>query len=144
MISECAFCTFPDKPTAAAEAARVVRPAAGVGLTDVWLAPTRLDPDLAGLAGRIACIADARPIDDTRVLLESAGFASRPRRTPRRRPRRLPSSGFTTGCAPCDSDLPLLRSFDVRRAVDVAGRVKARSSSGVTPATSLLTATKGG
>ena len=142
VISECAFCTFPDKPTAAAETARVLRPGGRVGLTDVWLDPSRLDPDLAGLAGRIACIADARPIDDTGALLEAAGLrvdhverhddalaATAELVHNRLRALRL-------------LDLPLLRSFDVRRAVDVAGRVRAvveRGDAGYF----LLTATNG-
>ena len=43
VVSECAFCTFPDKPTAA-EVARVVRPGGRLGLTDVWPRPTGSTP----------------------------------------------------------------------------------------------------
>jgi arsenite methyltransferase len=74
VVCECAFCTFPDKTTAAAELARALGPKGRVGITDVWLDPDRLDPELAGLAGRVACLADARPIEATRATLEAAGL----------------------------------------------------------------------
>lgn len=74
VVCECAFCTFPDKATAAAELARVIRPGGKVGISDIWLDPATLDPELQGLAGRIACVADARPIEDVRHILEAAGL----------------------------------------------------------------------
>jgi hypothetical protein len=52
----------------------VLGPGGRVGITDVWLDPDRLDPELAGLAGRVACLADARPIVETRATLEAAGL----------------------------------------------------------------------
>lgn len=74
VICECAWCTFPDKATAAAEFARVLRPGGLVGITDVTLDPARLDPELASLAGYVACIADARPAAEYTALLEGAGL----------------------------------------------------------------------
>jgi hypothetical protein len=141
VVSECAFCTFPDKHTAASEVARVLRPGGRLGLTDVWLNPDRLDPDLAGLAGRIACIADARAIDHTSGILQAAGFdidhverhddalaATVDLVATRLRALRL-------------LDLPLLRPFNIRRAIDVTRRVAdvvARGDAGYL----LLTASK--
>jgi arsenite methyltransferase len=122
-ICECAFCTFPDKATAATELARVLRPSCRVGITDVWLDPDRLDPELAGLAGRVACLADARPVDETRATLEAAGLrvdhverhdqallATIEQVETRLRALRL-------------LDLPLLRAFDLRRGIELTRRV---------------------
>lgn len=73
VICECAFCTFPDKRAAAAEFARVLRPGGQVGLSDL----TRSGPlskDLEGLLPWIACIADARPVEEYAGYLAGAGF----------------------------------------------------------------------
>jgi arsenite methyltransferase len=72
-VCECAFCTFPDKPTAASELARVLAPGGRVGLSDL----TRrgdLPPELRGLLAWVACVADARPVDEYVGYLAAAGF----------------------------------------------------------------------
>lgn len=74
VVCECAFCTFPDKPTAAAELARVLRPGGRLGITDVTVEPDRLPGSLTGLAARVACIADARPASAYTTLLGEAGL----------------------------------------------------------------------
>jgi ubiquinone/menaquinone biosynthesis C-methylase UbiE len=73
VINECAFCTFPDKRTAAAEMARVLRPGGRLGLSDL----TRSGPlpvELDGLLAWIACIADAKPLEHYVNYLETAGL----------------------------------------------------------------------
>ena len=73
VICECAFCTFPDKQAAAVEFARVLRPGGQVGMSDL----TRSGPlpeDLRGLLAWIACIADARPVEEYAGYLKAAGF----------------------------------------------------------------------
>jgi len=73
ILCECAFCTFPDKATGAAEFARVLRPGGRLGFSDV----TRrgeLPSELESLLAWIACITDARPAHDYVSLLEAAGF----------------------------------------------------------------------
>jgi len=74
IVCECAFCTFPDKPTAARELARVLRPGGKLGLTDVTVDPERLVGELRSLAGWVACLADARPLDEYVDILATAGL----------------------------------------------------------------------
>jgi len=73
IICECAFCTFPDKPTAASEFARVLRPGGQVGLSDLTRAGA-VPADLQGLLAWIACIADAQPLGTYASYLEGAGL----------------------------------------------------------------------
>jgi ubiquinone/menaquinone biosynthesis C-methylase UbiE len=74
VVCECALCTFPDKPTAVAEFARALKPGGRVGISDL----TRSGPlprELEGVAAWIACVADARPLDEYHALLAGAGLA---------------------------------------------------------------------
>jgi SAM-dependent methyltransferase len=74
LVCECAFCTFPDKATAAAEFARVLRPGGRVGITDVTVADSALPPELTTLTAWVACIADARPVRSYTEILADAGL----------------------------------------------------------------------
>ncbi len=74
LVCECAFCTFPDKATAAAEFARVLRPGGRVGITDVTVAEAGLPDELTTLAAWVACIADAKPLAEYSAILATAGL----------------------------------------------------------------------
>ncbi len=140
-ICECAFCTFPDKATAATELARVLRPGGRIGLADVWLRPDSLDPDLAGLAGRVACLADARPVDELFATLTGAGcqVGTIERHDQALLETILQVQGRLRALR--FADLPILRPFDLRHGVDLAGRaaeIVRRGDAGYV----LITATK--
>lgn len=75
VVCECAFCTFPDKPTAALEMTRVLRQGGMVGISDL----TRngdLPPELQGILAWVACVGDAGPVDTYRTHLTQAGLRS--------------------------------------------------------------------
>jgi arsenite methyltransferase len=74
-LCECALCTFPDKNAAVGELARVLRPGARVALSDLTADPGRLPSSLASLHARVACVADARPLEEIAALAEAAGLA---------------------------------------------------------------------
>jgi len=73
VLCECAFCTFPYKRQAAVEFARVLRPAGKVGLSDLTRL-AELPEELRGLLAWVACIADARPVQEYAGYLEAAGI----------------------------------------------------------------------
>ena len=81
VISECSFCTFPDKTTAAAQMSRVLRrpePAEGkpggrLGLTDMTVSST-LPDDVQSLLAWGACVAGASTAREYENILQAAGF----------------------------------------------------------------------
>jgi arsenite methyltransferase len=73
-LCECALCTFPDKQAAAAELARVLRPGARLALSDLTAQTGELPASLTSLHAWVACIADARPLDEIAALLDRAGL----------------------------------------------------------------------
>jgi SAM-dependent methyltransferase len=75
VISECSFCTFPDKSSAAAEMARVLRPGGRLGLTDMTVSGP-LPEDVQSLLAWVACVAGAGTAGDYVATLRKAGFAS--------------------------------------------------------------------
>lgn len=77
VVTECSFCTFPSKDVAAAEFARVLRPGGRLGMTDVTVAQDGLPGDLTTFAAWVACIADARPLDEYSDILARAGLRTR-------------------------------------------------------------------
>jgi arsenite methyltransferase len=72
-LSECSLCTFPDKPRAIAEMARVVRAGGRIGIADVTADLDALPAPLRSAATRVACVADARSADAYAALLRDAG-----------------------------------------------------------------------
>jgi ubiquinone/menaquinone biosynthesis C-methylase UbiE len=74
IVCECSLCLFPDKYTAAREVSRVLCPGGRLGLTDITANPERLPPALRTLTARVACIADAQPVERYADLLTAAGL----------------------------------------------------------------------
>jgi arsenite methyltransferase len=73
IISECSFCTFFDKATAAAEMARVLRPGGRLGLTDMSV-DGQLPDDIQSLLAWVACVAGAGTPEDYVATLRAAGL----------------------------------------------------------------------
>ncbi|MGE3508805.1 MAG: class I SAM-dependent methyltransferase [Vicinamibacterales bacterium] len=73
VVCECAFCTFPDKPRAAREFARVLKPAGRVALSDITRSPGA-PGELSDLMSWVACLADARSAAEYAEWLTDAGF----------------------------------------------------------------------
>lgn len=73
-LCECALCTFPDKALAARELRRVLKPGARVAISDVTAVPDELPAALSSTQAWVACIADARPLEEIAALLEDGGL----------------------------------------------------------------------
>lgn len=73
-LCECALCTFPDKEKATAELARVLRPGARVAISDLTAIREELPPELTSMQAWVACVADARPLEEIALLLERGGL----------------------------------------------------------------------
>jgi SAM-dependent methyltransferase len=73
VISECSFCTFPDKTTAAAEMARMLRPSGRLGLTDMTVNGP-LPDDIQSLLSWVVCVAGAGTPEHYVATLREAGF----------------------------------------------------------------------
>ncbi len=73
IISECSFCTFPEKTKAAQEMLRVLRHGGRLGMTDVTVSGP-LPEDIQSLLSWIACLAGAGTSGDYVSILEEAGF----------------------------------------------------------------------
>lgn len=74
VLCECALCLFADKAAAAREFARILRPGARLALSDVTAEPECLPPELRTLDAYVACLAGARPLDETAALIQAAGL----------------------------------------------------------------------
>ena len=73
VISECSFCTFPNKITAAAEMARMLRPGGRLGLTDMTVNGA-LPDDVHTVLSWVSCIAGASTPQHYVATLRAAGF----------------------------------------------------------------------
>jgi arsenite methyltransferase len=74
IICECAFCTFPDKASAAREFARVLKPSGQIGMSDMTRTPGP-PGEFADLMAWIACLAGAQPAEAYGAWLVANGFA---------------------------------------------------------------------
>ena len=75
VLVQCAFCTFPDKPAAAAELARVLKPDGRLLMADVTLNCEELSRELSSVFAAAACLADARPLPSYEAYTRAAGLA---------------------------------------------------------------------
>jgi SAM-dependent methyltransferase len=75
VISECSFCTFPNKAASAAEMARVLDRGGRLGLTDVTVSGP-LPEQVQSLLAWVACVAGAGTPQDYVATLQGTGFTA--------------------------------------------------------------------
>ncbi len=75
IISECSFCTFPNKKAAAEEMARVLRPGGRLGMTDMTI-NGNLPDDIQSILTWVACVAGAGSVQEYISILNKAGFTN--------------------------------------------------------------------
>ena len=73
VVTECALCTFPDKPAALFEAFRMLHPGGRIGITDV-VVERDLPEHVQGVLFHVACISGAMPAKGYIDALEAGGF----------------------------------------------------------------------
>jgi arsenite methyltransferase len=73
VICECALCTFPNKQSAVAEMARVLRVGGRLGLSDLTRQGA-LPAELDSLLSWVSCIGDAQPLAEYIALLAAANL----------------------------------------------------------------------
>ncbi len=74
VISECSFCTFPDKSKVAREMARVLGPGGRLGITDVTV-NSPLPEDIQSILSWVTCITGAGTPDSYISEFTAAGFS---------------------------------------------------------------------
>ena len=74
VISECSFCLFPNRATAAAEIYRVMNPGGRLGLTDMTVKGP-LPDEVSNLLSWVACVAGAGTAQDYVTTLSDAGLS---------------------------------------------------------------------
>lgn len=112
VLCECALCTFPDKRTAVREFARVLAPGGRLMLADVVAQTEELPAELVSFSSRVACLADALPLDGYLPLLEEAGL--------RVRTLEHHDDALTTMALEVDERLAGLEAVGVAAGLDVA------------------------
>jgi arsenite methyltransferase len=73
VVTECSFCTFPNKELAAGEMARVSRIGGSIGLTDMTISGS-LPEDIQSMLTWVACITGAGTSQEYVSILEKYGF----------------------------------------------------------------------
>ena len=74
VISECSFCTFPNKAAAATEISRVLSRGGRLGLADMTVSGP-LPEEIENLLAWVACVAGAGASEDYVAALQGAGLA---------------------------------------------------------------------